>query len=95
MTNASVCKTIEEVNNLASNGVQMAKKLKTAPVCEKCKKVVVSVDVVEIQTCKASWGGPAEYEEQHWCADCISRAEYLSDPFNESYERARANGWAD
>lgn len=47
-------------------------------------------------------GDEAEHEEVEGCEPCLTKRreriayeEYLSDPFNASYERARAQGWAD
>jgi hypothetical protein len=61
--------------------------------CEKCEKPVESetVETVELLTER----NPDVYEDQVWCMTCRERAEYLSDPFNEAYERARARGWED
>ena len=63
--------------------------------CDKCRKVVGEVSTVTIQTCGQSFSSPAEYEDQEWCATCVNRAEYESDPDNAAYERALARGWAD
>lgn len=65
--------------------------------CDKCGKArhSQSLETVVIHTARQTHSSPAEYEEQSWCSSCRERAEYESDPSNEAYERARANGWAD
>ena len=69
--------------------------------CFKCEQLVPVSDteVLIVETARQTFSSPAEWEEQVWCSTCRRRAEerdeYLSDPFNEAYERARANGWED
>lgn len=75
---------------------QAKQRAKTAK-CDKCKKqkLVSSLEAGPVQVARETRYSPAEYEEQRWCRACRERDEYLSDPFNAEYERARANGWAD
>jgi len=63
--------------------------------CQKCKKVtpVEDLDIVSKQTCGASMGGPAEYDEQEWCDSCRERERHYAE--NEGYYRALASGWND
>lgn len=70
----------------------------SAPVeCDQCGDTVRTDDTEEVtlQTCRQTHSSPAEYEVQRWCTICRTAAEYLSDPDNEAYERARASGWED
>jgi hypothetical protein len=61
--------------------------------CDKCGKPATEMETVVIQTSRQTFSSPADYEEQAWCVPCCERSVYLAE--NESYERARTNGWAD
>lgn len=69
--------------------------------CDACGEWVPVSDTVTMirQMARQTHSSPAEYDEEVWCATCRRQAEereeYLSDPFNEAYERACANGWED
>lgn len=64
--------------------------------CSRCKTPVPDdASVVVICTARQTHSSPAEYDELPICDACAQYEAYISDPFNESYERARAGGWSD
>jgi hypothetical protein len=67
----------------------------TPVLCDRCWQIVPAgvTETITVETAKATFSSPAEYDEEVWCRTCRERAKYEDE--NADYERARAQGWED
>lgn len=67
----------------------------TTGTCDKCQ-TVTEVTRIQIETCRATWGSPAEFDEFDWCDPCLETAQARdrmeSDPDYIAEQRAIARG---